>query len=122
MTRPVRLPLSRRKGFNLQALSIATNGLPAVNVTRPSKWGNPWKIGANRCSGRGMEYREEPVSAAQTAVRFFRDTLRLNPRNYPSDAEIVEQLRGKSLACWCKPGAPCHADVLLELANPEPGA
>lgn len=29
--------------------------------------------------------------------------------------------RGKSgaenLACWCKPGAPCHADVLLEIAN-----
>ena len=26
-------------------------------------------------------------------------------------------LRGKNLACWCKPDAPCHADVLLELAN-----
>lgn len=26
-------------------------------------------------------------------------------------------LRGKNLACWCKPGEPCHADVLLELAN-----
>lgn len=29
----------------------------------------------------------------------------------------VAQLRGHDLACWCKPGAPCHADVLLELAN-----
>lgn len=26
-------------------------------------------------------------------------------------------LRGKNLACWCKPGTPCHADVLLEIAN-----
>lgn len=26
-------------------------------------------------------------------------------------------LRGHNLACWCKPGMPCHADVLLELAN-----
>ena len=29
----------------------------------------------------------------------------------------LPELRGKDLACWCKPGAPCHADVLLELAN-----
>jgi len=29
----------------------------------------------------------------------------------------VPELRGRDLACWCKPGAPCHADVLLEIAN-----
>jgi hypothetical protein len=29
----------------------------------------------------------------------------------------LESLRGKNLACWCKAGTPCHADVLLELAN-----
>lgn len=28
-------------------------------------------------------------------------------------------LRGKNLACWCKPGETCHADVLLEIANKE---
>ncbi|ULB10701.1 DUF4326 domain-containing protein [Cereibacter azotoformans] len=27
------------------------------------------------------------------------------------------QLRGRDLACWCPPGSPCHADVLLEIAN-----
>jgi hypothetical protein len=32
-------------------------------------------------------------------------------------AAIRRELRGKDLACWCKPGEPCHADVLLELAN-----
>lgn len=31
----------------------------------------------------------------------------------------VEELRGKSLACFCPVGHPCHADVLLELANAE---
>lgn len=41
MTAPIRLQLSRRKGFNLQAASRAANGLDAVNVARPSKWGNP---------------------------------------------------------------------------------
>jgi hypothetical protein len=37
-------------------------------------------------------------------------------------ARIREELAGKNLACWCKvtnSGAPCHADVLLELANME---
>lgn len=31
--------------------------------------------------------------------------------------EIVAELRGKDLACWCRLDQPCHADVLLELAN-----
>jgi hypothetical protein len=33
---------------------------------------------------------------------------------------VRRELRGRDLACWCKPGEPCHADVLLELANPKP--
>jgi hypothetical protein len=31
--------------------------------------------------------------------------------------ELVSELRGKNLACWCKSNASCHADVLLYLAN-----
>jgi hypothetical protein len=33
--------------------------------------------------------------------------------------EIRAELGGKDLACWCDLNKPCHADVLLELANPE---
>lgn len=33
------------------------------------------------------------------------------------DADILEELRGKNLACWCPLDQPCHGDVLLELAN-----
>lgn len=43
--RPVRLQLSRKKGFRLQEASRALNGLEAVNVARPSRWGNPFKVG-----------------------------------------------------------------------------
>ncbi|RVI83935.1 DUF4326 domain-containing protein [Sinorhizobium meliloti] len=32
-------------------------------------------------------------------------------------AENADELRGKNLACWCKQDAPCHADVLLQVAN-----
>lgn len=35
--------------------------------------------------------------------------------NYP--AERILELEGKDLACWCPLDQPCHADVLLELAN-----
>jgi hypothetical protein len=30
-------------------------------------------------------------------------------------------LKGKDLACWCPLDQPCHADVLLDLANCDPG-
>ena len=119
MAKPVRLQLSRKKGFDLQAHSLSVNGLPAVNVARPTKWGNPWRVGMRRCSGRGENYSEVPVIDNARAVMFFSDMLALPKRNYPSNDEIAE-LTGKNLACWCKPGDACHADVLLDLANPLP--
>ena len=45
MTKPLRLQLSRRMGFDLQARSRHANGLAAVSVARPGKWGNPFRIG-----------------------------------------------------------------------------
>ena len=27
------------------------------------------------------------------------------------------ELAGHNLACWCRPGTPCHADMLIQLAN-----
>lgn len=39
---------------------------------------------------------------------------------YPTRAEIIRrlpELRSKDLACWCPLDRPCHADILLELAN-----
>lgn len=94
--KPIRLQLSRRKGFDLQALSRATNGLAAVNVARPSRFGNPFTV--------------ENTGRVDAVLRFACEIAPLLP---------VHELRGKNLACWCRPGEPCHADVLLELANPE---
>jgi hypothetical protein len=33
--------------------------------------------------------------------------------------DVRTELAGKDLACWCPLNQPCHADVLLELANAE---
>lgn len=111
MTSPVRLTLSRAKGFNLQAHSLAVNGLPAVSVARHGKWGNPFVIG--RSAGESGEV----VADAADAVRRFRDMIedQFDGVNVPL-IEAVSALCGKNLACWCKEG-PCHADVLLEIAN-----
>lgn len=89
-----------RAGFDLQAHSRAVNGLEAVNVARPSQWGNPFKVGrdgdAAKCVDKFRAFcGEEAIS------------------------RISEPLAGKNLACWCAHDAPRHADVLLELANAE---
>ncbi|KRE02567.1 hypothetical protein ASE61_14905 [Bosea sp. Root670] len=113
MTTPVRLQLSRRVGFKLQALSHETNGLPAVNVARPTKWGNPYKV-APAVEEDGLRL---PEITPQLAVDAFRERYERALHQWRSTREAVEGLRGKNLACWCRPGSPCHADVLLELAN-----
>lgn len=101
--RPVRLQLSRAKGFNLQTLSRATNGLPAVNVARPSGYGNPFHV--KNCDGPA-----DSVARFRIYILGMIDELSIRAN--------IEKLRGKNLACWCAPDAPCHADVLLEIANP----
>ncbi|GEP12275.1 DUF4326 domain-containing protein [Methylobacterium gnaphalii] len=103
MRKPVRLRLSRIKGFRLQELSRAVNGLPAVRVARPGMWGN---YAAVRCG----------TLTGEPAVAAFRRWI----EDEASDAwkgVAKVNLRGRNLACFCRLDAPCHADVLLEMAN-----
>ena len=113
--RPVRLRLSRAKGFNLQAASLALNGLPAVVVSRPSRWGNPLKVGARvECPDYGIVI---PEITPKLAVELFREVWARRLEDGPAAQAVLKGVRGKNLACWCALDAPCHADVLLELAN-----
>lgn len=110
--RPIRIQLSRKKGFRLGSYSRAVNGCTAVSVARPSMWGNPFIVTEGR--------------SARDAVSAFRTWLTTDvtaglPERKAAILANLPRLRGKNLACWCKPGAPCHADVLLELANKEGG-
>ena len=73
--------------------------LGAVYVGRPSKWGNPFTMPAYS--------REEAVERHKIWVASFASG---------SPIKDIKELRGKDLVCWCAP-LPCHADVLLELAN-----
>lgn len=79
----------------------------AVYVGRPSKWGNPYNAG------------QFPNIVA---VDLFRKWLRSETvGDYPEEREVLlaslPELKGKTLACWCKTYEICHADVLLEMAN-----
>jgi len=83
-------------------------------VSRPSRWGNPYRVGQAVHRGPAFGGRDEIVRDAAHAVQLFRQWLFTQARS----ADLVPMLRGKSLACWCPLDQPCHADVLLELANP----
>lgn len=79
----------------------------AVDVTRPSQWCNPYRVGRP-----WRDYRA--ATDAAEAVALFRALVATSP----TFVELVRaELAGRDLMCWCRPGAPCHADVLLEIAN-----
>lgn len=103
----------------------------AVYVGRPSRWGNPyWAGGWANVHGwlEGVAYDQEIEVTPEIAVEAFRrdweNRLTVEDPSDPADlayvaarrAELAE-LRGRDLACWCALDQPCHADVLLELAN-----
>lgn len=111
---PQRIQLSRKKGFNLQAFSLALNGLHAVKVDRTTKWGNPFIPGK---PGGGYS---ELVKDKRHAFLLYKS---IAPFNEKLVAAAREELVGKNLACWCAKDDPyedcCHAAVLIELANKE---
>ena len=115
MSAPKRIQLSRRKGWRKPANTVV--------VSRPSKWGNPFRIVP--VSARGpfdvwfgdcfVAQSTDESRAREIAVERFRKHLLV----FNVGDDDLEPLRGKNLACWCPLSSPCHADVLLELANGE---
>jgi len=75
----------------------------AVYVGRPSKWGNPHVVVGSK---RG-----------EALARYRADIEALDPNQAHAFVnECITELRGKDLVCWCAP-LPCHADILLKIAN-----
>jgi hypothetical protein len=102
---PHRVQRKRSKGWKMPANT--------VSVCRPGKWGNPFSIG-KPADNVPVPFRGRIAHDAGEAVELYRSMLA--QYGLPSDCDLSE-LRGKNLACWCRIGAPCHADVLLDLAN-----
>lgn len=95
---PERIQLRRTKGWRKPENAIV--------VARPATWGNPYRVGSEVVVDR----RTVRVTPA-IAVALFRIWV----DQYADYAR--ESLRGRDLACWCPLDQPCHADVLLEIAN-----
>lgn len=119
---PQRIRLSRQKGWRKPE--------GAMVVARPTDWGNPISIS-------DVWAQFPSFSELQVATLVVRDFSTLAHRgfltlpnwrfangrrgpvawSYPSVDRIRTALAGRDLCCWCPPNLPCHADVLLEIAN-----
>jgi hypothetical protein len=120
MIEPVRIQLSRAKGFNLQEASRQINGLSAVVVARPTEWGNPYVVGEPADRKQAKRWGWWPLSqpdyvapTQEAAARRFGTILCLDAAIHQ---HVRDNLAGKNLACWCAHGEPCHADYLLKVA------
>ena len=114
---PKRIQRRRTKGWTMPE--------GAVYVGRPTKWGNLWVVGRVDCGCRSAgecSHNNFRCDTAAEAVAMFRSHVVDSPTQRLASQARAE-LRGKDLACWCplvdKDGnhVPCHADVLLEIAN-----
>lgn len=69
----------------------------AVYVGRPTRWGNPFKVGID--------------GTLDEVITLYRSWLEVELGLNPN---FLEPLKGKNLACWCNLDNKCHVDVLLE--------
>lgn len=98
---PIRIRRQRSKGWVMPENTIY--------VGRPTMWGNPFSVHPDE-GGRRL------------AVQLFREWLEdewnvSEAERREWNLENVHLLRGVNLACFCPLDEPCHADVLMELAN-----
>ena len=86
----------------------------AVYVGRPSKWGNIYKVGVYDFDWRGEGVVPESI---EQCVELYEKELLSNIQHDKGLMNQILELQGKDLACWCPLDKPCHADILLRLAN-----
>ena len=99
-----------------KVLNKRTNIIPkdTIYVGRPSKWGNPMTI----TELKRLFPNDTSLELQEKAVSWFREYI-TTPFGRPAELMAqISELKGKDLVCWCAP-LPCHAGILLELANRE---
>lgn len=126
---PERIQFSRRRGAKMPEGAVYVGRHTSKTYGR---WGNPYLVSPVAASFPSLTERQ----VAQFVVNDFKGLVQRGhgraPRGqrmsspeyedvtYPTIAEIRAELAGKDLACWCPLDQPCHADVLLEIANADP--
>ncbi len=115
--KPRRIQLSRAKGWKMPPNT--------VKVDRTTRWGNPFVVGRDGTQAECVEAfgflaGEEASLELMARMQVPAGGLDVTKKVLDELQADLTPLRGKNLACWCSLGEPCHADVLLRLANPEP--
>jgi hypothetical protein len=93
MTMPVRIQRKRVKGWRMPENT--------VYVGRPTKYGNPYQVSCQATD----EFRKQQIQKYKQSMSVM------------LKQDAVKELNGKNLACFCPLDKPCHADVLLDIAN-----
>ena len=107
--KPQRIQLARRKGWRLPDNTVV--------VARPSPWGNPFVVGVDGDRASCVELYRILMLGGYARMRSVVD-FAAQQAAFIYVTSNIHLLRGKDLACWCAlDGKPCHADVLLDLAN-----
>lgn len=118
---PRRLQRSRRAGWRMPDGAIYVGrGKGAYG-----RYGNPYSWENYQPFYRdddGEQHRIPDAERRRMAVSDFDAGFRLGAfdlPDYPSIAQVIEDLGGRDLVCWCPLDGPCHGDVLLAVANPD---
>lgn len=110
-TMPVRVQRKRAKDWRMPP--------NAVYVGRGTKWGNPFVVGRHGTAQECVELFALCLYG-YLCISTDDDTYQAQKRLREAVRDDICALEGKDLACWCRAGKPCHADVLLQVANWKP--
>lgn len=109
MSKPKRIQRKRTKGWKMPPNTVC--------VTRPGKYGNPFIVSEKLKPGQSINRVYVAVPTVEDSIECFREYA---AEKLAADPHWLDELRGRDLACFCGPDKPCHADVLLNLANNTP--
>ncbi len=79
-----------------------------VFIGRPSKWGSPFSHKEKSTAKYRTKSRKESI------LKHKEWLLNGEGRYLLKD---INELKGKTLGCWCEAGKSCHGDILVKLVN-----
>lgn len=126
---PQRIQRKRTKGWRMPENTVYV-GRHNDGEFNLGEFGNPFRVGGLYKIGTGKtggftylrcldeSYNDGSFIKVRDnahAVELYKQYLSI----YPLKKEKLDKLKGKNLACWCSLNEPCHADILLKIANNE---
>jgi hypothetical protein len=118
MNQPVRIQRKRTKGWRMPENTIS--------VTRPGKWGNPFKLGDNLKeidkllllkADLNLQEITAGIVTRDVSIKLYNSWLSNTDEGVKVQSAAHQELKGKNLACFCSINDLCHGDILIKIAN-----